>query len=408
MTKRTVFILTVIGMALSVFGPGVARADWQDHTVSQLNGEGPRTALPGKFQYVPVAKPELLITPYLAYLPEKDRVVMLLNRDRPHMATLIHSDDRGARWSPMRWLSCDEQGRPNANTCVGLTYLGEGKFLVGEEGGNRFFGSDYGETWSKPVPIPPPSIGGESYSWDPMLVERDAQTGKVRLTEVRWRRTGVPRTSSEGPHSEAFLRHSEDGGTTWSKEVFPPEWKGIDEVALIRAANKDLVAACRTNPPKRYCHLEFDHYEGLAVSISKDDGKTWSKRRQLYEYGRHHPSLVLMPDETLVMVYNVRLGYPDTEDGFPQYGIEAVVSRDHGQTWDFGHRYILVTYKGAKPKKGDVWWSAATQGTSSILLPDGSILTSFGSGYRVNPSPAPGADTYFPRDIGLIRWKPKG
>ncbi len=399
----TTFTTLVCILALGI---GIARSDWQNHEIFQLNGKEPRTSLPGKFQYVTVAKPELLITPYLAYLPEKDRVLMLLNRDRPHQATLMHSDDHGANWSSMRWLSSDDQGKSTAGTCVGLTYLGAGKLIAGQEGGKRFFSSDYGKTWSKPVPIPPPSCGGESYCWDPMLVERDAHNSKVvRLVEARWRRTGVPMNSDAGPHSEAFLRQSDDEGKTWSKETLPPQWRGVDEVALIRAANGDIVAACRTNAPKRFCHFGLDHYEGLAISISKDGGKNWSKLLQLYEYGRHHPSLVLMPDGTLLMVYNVRLGYPDSKDGFPQYGIEAVVSRDHGHTWDLNHRYILVTYKGTKPKKGRTWYDAATQGTSSILMPDGSILTSFGSGYRVDPSPAPGTDTYFPRDIGLISWK---
>lgn len=32
------------------------------------------------------------------------------------------------------------------------------------------------------------------------------------------------------------------------------------------------------------------------------------------------------------MTYVVRKGYVNTADGFPQFGIEAVVSRDNGQT----------------------------------------------------------------------------
>jgi len=58
----------------------------------------------------------------------------------------------------------------------------------------------------------------------------------------------------------------------------------------------------------------------------------------LYEYGRHHPSLVLMPDGDIVMTYVVRKGgYVDSKDGFPQFGVEAIVSHDHGRTWDLDH-----------------------------------------------------------------------
>ena len=88
------------------------------------------------------------------------------------------------------------------------------------------------------------------------------------------------------------------------------------------------------------------------------------------------------------MSYVVRLGYPDTADGYPQYGIEAVLSPDHGKTWDLDHRYLLVTYRGTRAKKANAWWDAATQGTSSLTMPDGSILTAFGSGHRVNPARA--------------------
>jgi hypothetical protein len=53
-----------------------------------------------------------------------------------------------------------------------------------------------------------------------------------------------------------------------------------------------------------------------------------------------------MPDGNIVMTYVVRLGYPATHDGFPQFGVEAVVSHDNGQTWDKEHRYILAIWAG--------------------------------------------------------------
>ena len=42
----------------------------------------------------------------------------------------------------------------------------------------------------------------------------------------------------------------------------------------------------------------------------------------------------------------------------------------------------------------------SSQATSSQLLPDGSILTAFGTGYRVH------AEGQAPRDVGLVRWRP--
>ena len=52
------------------------------------------------------------------------------------------------------------------------------------------------------------------------------------------------------------------------------------------------------------------------------------------------------PSGEIVMTYVVRKGYVDSPDGFPQFGVEAVVSRDHGQTWDLDHRYILHHWIG--------------------------------------------------------------
>jgi hypothetical protein len=48
--------------------------------------------------------------------------------------------------------------------------------------------------------------------------------------------------------------------------------------------------------------------------------------KKLYDWGRHHPSLLLMPNHDIVMTYVVRKGYVDMPDGYPQFGIEAVVS----------------------------------------------------------------------------------
>jgi hypothetical protein len=101
------------------------------------------------------------------------------------------------------------------------------------------------------------------------------------------------------------------------------------------------------------------------------------------------------------MTYVVRRGYPDTPDGFPQMGIEAVVSRDHGRTWDLDHRYLLVTWTG-RAKGPDGPYIAQSQSTSSVLLPDGSILTSYGGAQRAVRT-VPGASE--PRDVGLVRWR---
>ena len=107
------------------------------------------------------------------------------------------------------------------------------------------------------------------------------------------------------------------------------------------------------------------------------------------------------------MTYVVRLGYVRNAEGFPQFGVEAVVSHDNGQTWDLDHRYLLHTWVGNRKGSNESapgpqeWW-ASSQATSSVLLPDGSIMTAFGTGYRSKPD-ANNQST--PRDVGLVQWR---
>ena len=219
-----------------------------------------------------------------------------------------------------------------------------------------------------------------------------------RLVDTGYNWEGGGHGSPTG-YQQAFVRFSTDGGHTWSDDTRVPQWYGVSEVALLRAKNGDIVAACRTDMARQ--HLgNIDHYEGLGICRSKDDGKTWSHVDRLYDYGRHHPCLVLLPDDTILMTYVVRLGYPRDADGFPQFGIEAVLSHDHGASWDLRHRYVLAKWSGNRTGANE-WWPSS-QATSTVLLPDGHLLTAFGTGYRCQPN-ANGKPT--PRDVGLIRWQ---
>lgn len=376
-----------------------SNAQWQPHAIRQLNGAAVEIRIPAKLQIVTESWSRVVAVPYLVYMPEKERLLMLVGCDYPHQAMVMSSDDRGATWTKPKYLHVDAKGKSDTGLCTGLTYLGQGK-VVAFGSDRRWFSRDYGASWSDLSPLGPTPDGKPWYVWDPMLVERNAQTGVVtRLTETGY-------TVSSPGHQRGYLRFSADEGRTWSDGVRVPQWKGVDEVVLLRAQNGDLVAACRTDIPARIKDT-IDHYEGLGVSISKDRGATWSEVKKLYDWGRHHPSLLLMPNHDIVMTYVVRKGYVDTPDGFPQFGIEAVVSHDHGQTWDLDHRYLLHTWAGNRKGSNEdrpgpqAHW-ASSQATSSVLLPDGAILTAFGTGYRSQPDrnnlPAP-------RDVGLVLWQ---
>ena len=241
-------------------------------------------------------------------------------------------------------------------------------------------------------------------------MDRDAATGQVvRLAETAYSHNGDD-YPKPGYFSQAYLRFSFDGGRSWEPDRAVPAWKHFNEVALCRAANGTIVACCRSDINPWYrdaAHRpaglhEPDLYSGFGVSLSHDNGQTWSPVSPLFEYGRHFCSMVVMPNREIVMTYVVRIGYPCNVDGFPQYGIEAVVSRDHGVTWDMSRRLIVDEWTG-NLRGHNAWW-ASPQSTSTVLLPDGSLLTAYGRAADCLPS-ADGKNGP-PRDIGLVRWTP--
>jgi Neuraminidase (sialidase) len=388
-----IFCVLLVAQAAVVVGD-----EWKPHAVRQRNGSSAETSIPAKLQIVSEQQWNRAATvPYLVYMEEPKRLMLLINCDSAMLAT---SDDQGTTWSKPRYLHLDGQGKPDVGMATGLTYLGGGKLLT-SDGAKHWFSKDYGETWTSAA-NPPASNGKTWYEWDPLLVDKDTRTGKI----VRLMSYCSDNLQPDG-HFQGYIRFSADEGATWTGEIKVPEMYAVNETAFLRARSGDIVAACRTDSPERFKN-EIDHYNGLGISISKDNGRTWSKPNMLYELGRHHPSMVLMPNGDIVMSYVVRKGYIDTPDGFPQFGIEAVVSHDDGHNWDLDHRYILHTWAGNRKKSPNesqpgpqAWW-ASCQCTSTVRLPDGSLLTTFSTGYRIPPGPNAQPT---PRDVGLVLWR---
>ena len=71
-----------------------------------------------------------MAVPYLVYMPEKDRLVMLVSCDYPHHAEVLFSDDRGGTWSLPKPAILGTDGKPVAALGTGLCYLGEGKLVL--------------------------------------------------------------------------------------------------------------------------------------------------------------------------------------------------------------------------------------------------------------------------------------
>lgn len=355
------------------------------HTIYQMNGTAGAIPSTAQIQWVNRARPGEGQLPYLAYLPDQTKLIMMC-RDG-----CLTSADGGVTWGP---LTAIDSSNP---TAVGLVYLGSGKLLASGPSSTdpQWISTNSGNTWTlvPTSPVPDPEI----YLWDPPLVTSTNGDSTKNLIGGGWYCTGIPWGSSAGPYSQGCVRFSTNSGATWGNPIAVPQWLGVNEVTFTKAANGNIIAACRTDYPPRFAKTQVDHYGGLAVSISSDNGATWSTLNKLFTWGRHHPSIVLLPNNDLLMTYVVRLGYTSDKDGFPRFGVEAVLSHNNGLTWDIDHRFVLAEWSGNV--KGDKAWYGGVQSSSTVVLPSGTIVTAFGVGFNNAPDTEP---CIF--DIGLIRW----
>src|SRR5271157_2235697 len=297
------------------------------------------------------------------------------------------SDASGMVWDPPQWAGdaplsmCvtfphDGADYPPVSGSFGLTSIRPGLLTINPPAGRqRWFASDNGGHWdpSDQAEVIPNDLlpglmkdsQGNFKPWQthhPILIDRDSSGNVTRWTQTLWYE--VNEIDPEFPNEKrnlirAGLWHSYPGnngelGQTWdpSSLVLPKEWIGVGEVCLVRAKNGDLVAAVRTkarpNPMYPCVGLDFDEFSGLGFSRSTDNGATWSEVWLAYPYGRYHSSLVVLNDGTIVCCHVVNHAYLRSSDGLPRFGVEAIVSRNHGMpnSWDFDHRYILGAWKG--------------------------------------------------------------
>lgn len=160
----------------------------------------------------------------------------------------------------------------------------------------------------------------------------------------------------------SVLRRSFDGGKTWTENLFLPKQWRTSEGSLTRAKDGALVVALRTGQDPRWKEYS-DHWRRITTARSEDNGKTWTDHQVHFRYGKVHAKLLTLPNGDILMTYITRIG---ELDGMTYHGTEAVLSHDHGRTWDWEHRYILFR-----------WHTQQMHSPDSILLSDDRILTIF-------------------------------
>lgn len=367
---------------------------WKDHNIRVGTGAGKSGFIKSQLQFLHAAQGNYLMPFGLAKM-DNGEIVLLASWERGNGSGEIPlvsiSKDNGDTWSDWETIP-GAAGRP-----MMLAYLGKGNltFYTGE----RYYSSDYGRTWPDRVPVQPASNGRPWWPEGNTLVDYDADGNAIAMAET----TGnYPDSQWPNVPSDAFFRWSYDWGRTWVNEVKPETWRWVDkwegkdyvrsvcEGALVRAGNGWIVAVMRTDLPARYLNVpNDDNFCGTAVSISKDDGKTWSQMKMLYEAGRHHGNLIRLPNGNIVLTLICRTDIRDQHLASYRRGCDALISKDNGQTWDLSRKYTLDEYEYFD---GKTWQNGECGHLYSISLGDGRILTVFGN--------------YLSKGACLVRWKP--
>ena len=262
---------------------------------------------------------------------------------------IIFSDDEGLSWSQPRPFHRGPE-RPEPINLGGQRLL----LIPNDDPGFTCHSQDGGHTWSEKTPFPTLPDGRVTPRHGTVLVEGQTLSGIFMVED------GADESDWT---ASALIRRSRDGGRTWSEGIWLPRQWQVSEGALARARDGALVAALRTAQAPgmpSYC----DHWRRLTTARSLDEGLTWTDHQVHFDYGKVHSGLVTLSNGDLLLTYAARMG---EVDGEIYHGIEAVLSRDHGKTWDWHNRFILFRWAMHQSMHSPV----------SVELADGRILTIF-------------------------------
>ena len=124
----------------------------------------------------------------------------------------------------------------------------------------------------------------------------------------------------------------------------------------------------------------------MAVIKSADGGRTWTDPKPIGLGMAQIPGFpVQLPDGRLLLIYGNRQ--------FP-FGVQAIASYDHGETWDLDH-FLMLAYAS---------WDNYGGHPRSILMPDDTIVTGYYARY-FKDNVLPGQDANKDMVSHCLRWR---
>ncbi|MDP7276977.1 MAG: sialidase family protein [Planctomycetaceae bacterium] len=354
--------------------------------------------------------------PWLARLKNGDLLVVAfcfgkipsnkLKKGVPYIerAIFFRSSDGGKTWGP-REERRDIHGREFA-----LTVLSDGSLIMpchflsndafnksGHTYSKVFRSGDNGKTWSEKRigPKPFPARASTQSDWTAFELP-DPRDRKKKVACIG---VSIAHGGKQAP-GNVFLWQSRDGGKTWDKTLRPDTkgWIDVDgffcQSVTYAGERGRLLHVVRVDRSGPHWKLAVRPGEKLAGNdnadrsmlwISSDSGRSWRKHKdggRFGTYGEMYPRFTKLADGRLMLTFTVRSG---STDGNP-LGVRAILSRDDGETWDFRHDRMVISYENTGASGGGFG--------NTIQNADGSLVSVYS--YR-----KPDGKTY----IESVRWR---
>ncbi|MYA77957.1 MAG: exo-alpha-sialidase [Gemmatimonadetes bacterium] len=157
---------------------------------------------------------------------------------------------------------------------------------------------------------------------------------------------GVTVRVGEGASTPTYILRSKDNGRSWGDPTLVALGLNESDVALLPDGRWLFVA-----------RSEDRAEQALYSCVSEDGGYTWRLVGRVTDAKEHPPDLTLLPNGWLLLVFGRR---------HPPFGVEGLISRDGGTTWDARRLVFDDSLPG-----GDIGYP------STARLDDGRLVTAY-------------------------------